>query len=244
MKEILSEIKKIGLSDKAAKVYLAALELGEATVQELARKADVKRTTIYYLLDELISSEALLITKRNKKNYYIPVPPRQLLKFARRRLMEFDDSLEEIEKYSHAVFKRPRTYFLHGPSGFKQAWNLILNPKTKEYRIITDAESFLGFVKEQYIAEEIIAFKKNLGIKSKQIIVDTSYARKIVGRDANENRQSKFLPAGISIPFTEVIGENIVVFISPRFYSTILVIENDDFVETRKKLFDVMWSKL
>jgi sugar-specific transcriptional regulator TrmB len=45
-------IQNMGFSDKAAKVYLAALELGESTVQTLAKKSGLKRTTIYYVLTE------------------------------------------------------------------------------------------------------------------------------------------------------------------------------------------------
>ena len=39
------ELQKIGLSEKEAKVYLAALELGQASVQNIARKAEVNRAT-------------------------------------------------------------------------------------------------------------------------------------------------------------------------------------------------------
>ena len=53
-------LKNLGLSEKAAQVYLASLELGEAPVQKLAERAGLKRTTVYYVLEELVAFFALL----------------------------------------------------------------------------------------------------------------------------------------------------------------------------------------
>ena len=44
---LVTHLKNIGLGDKAAKVYLAMLELGPASVLEIAAKASVNRPTTY-----------------------------------------------------------------------------------------------------------------------------------------------------------------------------------------------------
>ena len=46
-------IQTLGLSEHEAAVYLAALELGEANIQEISRKSGVKRTSIYNFIDTL-----------------------------------------------------------------------------------------------------------------------------------------------------------------------------------------------
>ena len=51
--ELVEALEAYGLNKKQAKVYLACLELGLATVQDLAKRSGVRRTTIYSLLDEL-----------------------------------------------------------------------------------------------------------------------------------------------------------------------------------------------
>ena len=58
MADLVEIIKNLGLTTKAAKIYLAALELGEASVQQLAQKSRIKRTTLYYILDELVEAGA------------------------------------------------------------------------------------------------------------------------------------------------------------------------------------------
>ncbi len=244
MKEDLILIEKIGLSSKAAKVYLAALELGESTVQTLAQKSSLKRTTIYYVLNELIDQGALIATKRNKKTYYLAEAPRSLLKRAREKLWDVENEITELEARQHAVYNKPRIYFLYGPSGFKQIWDKIFDSKTRDYRIITDGASFLDFVREKYILDDIIKRKRELNISSRQIIVDSPYAKEITAKDTRENRQSKFLPASCKLPFTEVITDTFVAFISPRWDDTLFVVENIEFAKTRKNLFETTWARL
>lgn len=244
MTDLVEITTNIGFSTKAAKVYLAALELGEASIQRLAQKSKIKRTTLYYILDELIESGALICTKVGKKTYYIPEEPITLLKNAKEKISNFESSLALLEDKIGYVKNKPRVYFLYGSAGFKEAWDIILNTKEKEYRIITQGENFLDYVKEKYILEEIIAKKKARGVSSKQLIVDSPYARKIIAKDFRENRISKILQPIYKLPFTEIITESVVAFISPRFSSMIFIVENEDFSRTRKSIFELLWNSI
>lgn len=237
-------IKNLGLTTKGAKIYLAALELGEASVQQLAKKARIKRTTLYYILDELIEAGALISTKTGKKMYYVPEQPGMLLNNVKEKISNFEESLKLLEDTAGHIYKKPRVYFLYGSAGFKQAWDLILHTKEKEYRIITEGENFLGYVKEKYIVDEIIAKKKRLGVLSRQLITASAYAKRIIAKDSQENRVSKLLPTQCKLPFTEIITESIVAFISPRFNNMIFVVENDSFARTRKSIFESLWQAI
>ena len=49
------ELQHIGLNEREAKVYLAALELGPSPVQKIAQRAGIPRATVYLVLDDLRS---------------------------------------------------------------------------------------------------------------------------------------------------------------------------------------------
>jgi HTH-type transcriptional regulator, sugar sensing transcriptional regulator len=242
--DLVEVIEKAGLSEKAAKVYLASLELGESTLLEIGKRSKLKRTTLYYLLDELMGSGALLMTRRGKKTYFVAAEPKALLKRSRERLGEFEDALSSLEARSHAVYAKPRTYFLYGPAGFKQLWSLIFKNADDEYLITTNAEHFLEYVAEKYVEGDIVATKRKLGIVSRQLIVDSPYARKICAKDARENRSSKLISSRYPLPFTEVVAGDLVAFISPRSHNLIMVIENDMFAKTRSSFFNALWDAL
>ncbi len=244
MKENLQLITKLGLSTKASKAYLALLEIGEATIQQVSKRSGVKRTSLYYTLSELTQVGAIVETKRNKKSYYIPVDPSILLKTVRNNIFEVEQSLPQLEQLKHSIYEKPRLYFLYGPQGFKQIWDMIFKSKSKHYSIVTDGIGFLDFVKEKYILQEIIKEKKRLGISSRQIIMDSDYSRKIVAKDPQENRVSKIISPNYKLPFTEIISDNFVAFISPRVDNNLFVIENENFVKTRLNMFDALWDKI
>jgi sugar-specific transcriptional regulator TrmB len=245
MHELLEIIKNGGMSEKEAKIYLGALELGEGTVQDISKKSGVVRTSLYYRIEKLVTDGFLIETKRNKKKYYMACPPSDVATKLRQRVRDFESNIDLLESKRGSLFKRPRMYFLHGPSGFKETWNIIFKSDPKEYCIITEGLNFLDYVKAKYIVSEIIADKKRLGVRSKQIIVDSTYARNsILPKDKIENRQSRLLPFGTRLPFTEIICPKMVVFISPKFNDSIFIIEDGAYVETRKVLFDQIWHTL
>jgi sugar-specific transcriptional regulator TrmB len=244
MNEHETILRNLGLSEKGAQLYLACLRLGEATVLDLARESGLKRTTIYYILEELTGSGALVETKRSKKTRYVAADPKDLLIAARERHAEAEKSLHILEEQRGSLSGQHRVYFLYGPAGFKQIWNMILRSKDREYRIISAAEEFSGFIPEKYLLSEIIAKKKRLGFKSRQIVADSPLARKIIVKDTEENRTSKIMPFTSKIGFSEIITSEFVAFISPRYDNTLFVVEDELFAKTRQVIFDSLWSSL
>src|SRR3989344_1666564 len=244
MDHLLVALQGLGLSKSASKVYLSALELGESTASLLARTAKVKRTTLYSILEELKMRGVVAQTRRGKRTLYIAEAPAVLLKRAKEQIDDFQSSLPELEEHRTAVFRRSRVYYLYGPSGFKQLWEKIFESKEKEFRIITQGENFLDYVKERYILNEIIKKKKELNIHSKQLISDSKYARGIIAKDARENRVSKILPPIYKLPFTEITCGNFVAFIAPRFEELIFLIEDEMFARTHRSLFEILWNSI
>jgi sugar-specific transcriptional regulator TrmB len=50
---LLITIQNYGFSDKEAKIYLTTLELGSAIASTIARRAELKRVTVYALLNDM-----------------------------------------------------------------------------------------------------------------------------------------------------------------------------------------------
>ncbi len=245
MTNLTELLQKSGMSEKESKIYLACLELGEATVKEISKKSGVVRTSLYYMIERLTREGFIIETKKGKKSHFAACTPSSLALKLRQRLREFESHLGELEAMKGSLFKKPRMYFLHGQNGFKEVWNIIFKSDPREYSIITEGLNFLDYVKTKYIVSEIISQKKKLGVRSKQIIVDSTYAREhILPKDRMENRKSRLLPLGTRLAFTEIICPNLVAYISPKYNDSIFIIEDSAFAETRKVLFDQIWYGL
>ncbi len=239
----IQSLKGIGLSDKAARIYIAAIELGESTIQELARKSNVARTSIYHVIEELIEKGHLIEINKTGKTLYIPANPQEIYLSSREKLREFESLVPFFQERMHSTHTRSKVLFFQGTIGFKQVWDMVLKSKGKEYMLITSVKQFVEFVKEKYIYDDIIKRKLKGGYKSRQIIIDTPYARTVSARDKNENRETRFLPGGTELFFIEIICEEFVAFISTRAENMIFVVEHDMFAETRKEIFNVLWEK-
>lgn len=80
--QLLRQLEDMGLSEKEAKVYVASLMLGPATVQQISTQADIKRVTTYVILESLAALGLVGQASHGKKTYFTaedPVSLRRLL---------------------------------------------------------------------------------------------------------------------------------------------------------------------
>jgi sugar-specific transcriptional regulator TrmB len=243
-KNLLKILQGAGLSSKQSRVYTALLLLGEATVQELAKEAGLKRPTTYVILEELKEKQLAFEAKAGSKTVFVPEQPRTLLERVSQAAADFSKHLPQLESLQVPERSKPRIVYLDGPDGFKKIWRLLFMSGHKEYLIMTDPQEMLGFVRKRYITETIIKQKVALGIRSRQLIAFSEYAKEIVKKDAVENRVSKIVPHTYKLPYTTIIFGDTVAFISPAGENVMMVAQSPSFARTQRAIFDLLWSIL
>ena len=72
-------LQEIGLSEKAATIYIALLNNRRMTIAQLARESGVKRATCYEYIDALLAKGFLLRQPVGKRIYYSAVNPHKIL---------------------------------------------------------------------------------------------------------------------------------------------------------------------
>ncbi len=65
----IEKLKKLGLTEKEAVIYINALSLGTFSVSSIAQKTGIKRPTCYIILDELIKKNLVTRVPRAKKPF-------------------------------------------------------------------------------------------------------------------------------------------------------------------------------
>lgn len=93
-----AELKKAGLTDKEAAVYLASLSLGPSPVQFIARKAKVARATTYVVLENLMDKGLIARYEQGKKTMFVAEAPEQLLHVIDKRKQEMERYYEDINE--------------------------------------------------------------------------------------------------------------------------------------------------
>jgi len=70
---------EIGLSKNEAKVYLALLELGSATVGNISKKSKVHRTNVYDSLTKLESKNLVNCIEKDGTKYFNARDPKEIM---------------------------------------------------------------------------------------------------------------------------------------------------------------------
>lgn len=117
--ELAYTLQQIGLSDKEAQVYLALLSLESATAYRIAENCDVKKPTVYVILEELRKKGLVLKVPHVKKSLYSARNIGEYLQEQESRL----DSVRSIVPRLQAlgIADKPGVYFFTGLQGIAQA---------------------------------------------------------------------------------------------------------------------------
>lgn len=120
------ELKRLGLKDKEAAVYLSCLELGPAPVQQIARKAKVVRATTYVVLEALAQRGLVTQYKEGKKTLFSAEPPSQLMRLLEKqeetieeKKHELTNMLPELQALIKISGERPSVRYFDGIEGLR-----------------------------------------------------------------------------------------------------------------------------
>ena len=95
---LIQSLLNLGLNEKEAKTYLACLELGSGTIQEIAQKAGVKRSSIYNFIDKLIEMSLISKTQKHNRYYFLAESPEILKKIQQKNQTLLNKNVPDLIK--------------------------------------------------------------------------------------------------------------------------------------------------
>lgn len=131
-------LKTLGFTDSESKLYLVSLEMGEATVQELAKKANISRVTAYAVVDALMKSGLMSTIQKGKRRLFLAESPDRLTSFMRARMEQMNSTLHEVEGSLDELRllqrgEKPVVRLFKGEEGIKVFQQDVLDARPKEY---------------------------------------------------------------------------------------------------------------
>lgn len=122
-------LQKVGLSDKEARLYVTGLQLGPATVQELARDSEIKRTTVYEVIKTLQDKKLINVSQRGKRQIYIMEEPENVRLFLKQKEKVFQRILPELESLKNKDTRKPAVRIFEGKKGLEKIYeDMIKEP--------------------------------------------------------------------------------------------------------------------
>lgn len=249
---IQDTLLQFGLTSVQAQVYALLLEHGPLKAGELAKKSAIKRSSVYYILEELTAMS--LVEKQSgesKPDIFVPKHPENLRSHVEERLRKardaeviFSSHIGELTSQFVLTTGKPGVRSYDGLEGLKLVYKEI-NEKYDHFRLI---RSFYDHADNEItdIVERQIRHQVEQDIESQVLTHITPQAIKYA-LDYRDNKTTvnphfitdeKFqLPAQIAI-----YGNKVAITDFPSMLIT-TIIENKAIKDTFEALFDLLWRK-
>ncbi|OGY42774.1 MAG: hypothetical protein A2Y67_02545 [Candidatus Buchananbacteria bacterium RBG_13_39_9] len=243
------ELKKSGLSDKEAKIYLVSLERGPETAPMLAKLSEIVRPTAYVVIENLIKKGLMSSITKDKKVYFIAESPEHLLSLIRlqkqeveEREREFMKLIPELQAIANLKGEKPKVRVFEGKEGLKTVIASILKSKTKLIYSFAPVDQLFSLFPVKEHGELMASPRVQKKIKAK--ILYTSSKGPIYKRRDPQNLREAIYIEGKRFPFKCGIDiyDNNIAFYSYKGAIMGVIIENEDMAATLKTIFELIWQ--
>jgi sugar-specific transcriptional regulator TrmB len=248
MNDDIKTLNKIGLSQKQAIVYIAMLELGEAKITDIAKRANLKRPTVYLIIEELELLGLVSQIIKGKSKIYSAIHPRrinELLEFRKNKFQELLPSL--IVKYKSAS-GRPRTQMLEGMEAIRQSYREALTSLTQnncEQLWISNLSSIM-----EKFPEIMGEYSRVLNKFPKSNIREILFGKGNINEwlkktKRNKNHQTKYInDQNFGGETDQLITRDKLFFFAIHPEPFVLIIESEEMAKTQKFLFENIWKTI
>ena len=153
--KIATLLQKFGLTPKEAALFVAAIELGAASVQDLASQAGVSRPTSYAILEKLREKGLVTTFRKKQVRYYATEDPQEIVRWSEAKVQTLKQVLPALQQRAGTGRHRPTVRFYEGKDGVERILGEILFEATRLYAFASaddlfgTIESFETFVRRR-----------------------------------------------------------------------------------------------
>lgn len=240
---VIKELESFGLTDKEARVYIAATKFQTFSMADVARASQVKRPTCYIIVESLIKKGFVVAVPDAKLSRYIVIEPSVLLEKKKEQIKTLEVAVTQLNsiRYLSSV-EQPTIKLYRGKSGVKEIYLEILNDKPKFIASIANPDYLAT-----YLGSDFLTWwgdrRSAAGI----------YQYALQNKDYEKNnprpkgplrkREVRYLPEDFDTSSMFYLWNHKVGFISNKIEGISFIVSSKEFSELQKRIFDDLWNK-
>jgi sugar-specific transcriptional regulator TrmB len=234
-------LEELGLKKNKAKVYLASLELGAASGADIAHRARLPRTTTLEILEFLTSQGLLGYVNEGRTRIYSAEPPEKLRTLLKEKERALQSVLPELRSRVHTRGARPRVQMFDGVEGVKTVFEDTLTTSSKQLDGILSMQDLYKTPGKQYM-DDYVKRRIGAGIRLRVIRSQMKEVEETWPTSQVEARELRYGPAEYLFPMTMYFYDRKVGIIGTERESFGMIIESEEFFQTQKNLFELLWD--
>jgi HTH-type transcriptional regulator, sugar sensing transcriptional regulator len=239
--KVIKELRELNLEDNEIRVYLSCLKLGSSKVHEIAKKAELIRTTTYGLLRSLIEKGLVSTVLKNNITYFQAAPAKQLIEIIDEKRKKIQNILPELEKIQKSITSVHKIQLFEGEEGIKTVINDIVNKPNNIVKIIGSGQKWFN-LSEAFVT---IYYRKKVEMKvhTNVIVPDTKEERESLKNVEMKNTKMRFLKE-VNFNGTCYIYQDKLAFVSYEEENVHgFIIQDAILFNLQNTMFDNLWKQ-
>lgn len=239
---ITDKLNEIGLVKKEQAFYLAALNMGGATVSSVAASAGISRTNGYDILERLEQRGLLsMIPDHDGTKKVYPEDPAVLTRDWERKRSILNELVPELRSIYNNQPYIPRTRLYEGKEGIKRALWETLQCQSKTLLGILSMNELFETPGQEWM-EKFIEERTRRAIKLKVIRSKIrENDKELWTQNEAELRELKYAPENIDLGMTMYINDEKVTYVSSVKENYAMVVESRELSNLNRALFKSLW---
>jgi sugar-specific transcriptional regulator TrmB len=238
--ELTNVLQHLGLHEKEAKVYLALLQMGTASVPSISIKAGTKRPTTYLILEELRMKGLVTLLPKRIKALYTAESPYKLLEEQREKEETIRHNMPELMAIYNSKKEKPKVVYYQGEDNIIKLYSQIF--KEREILFYGSISSISPTVYEKIKKYLEVIQKENLNVR--EILQADEKSIEFGKENSSENHKIKIASKNFIFPTDNIIFGNKVAIITYKDTPMAVVIESSDVAATYKSMFEIAWNSI
>ena len=235
-------LKSLGFTDSEANIYLVSLEMGPASVQDLAKKANVSRVTTYAVIETLMKNGLMSTVQKGKKNMFVAESPERLISHVQSKVETMKATLQEVSASLHELKlvqrgEKPVVKMFEGEEAIRVMQEDVLNTQPKEiyeFENLDDARNATPPDIVESHGQKVNRFKPNAKLVYK--------AESGEVKPYNTNLKSIRLDSKLDFHGGISIYGNKVSLVSYSQKPICVIIESKNIADTMRALYEEYWK--
>jgi HTH-type transcriptional regulator, sugar sensing transcriptional regulator len=239
--ELEEFLHDFGLTKKQAKVYLTSLQLGPASIQDIARAAKDQRTNLYDAVHELVAKGLMSITSVGKRHHFVAEDPVALKSVINEKERSLHEVLPQFASLYSTGEVKPRIRYYPGIEGYRLVYEDSLTTKEKKLYGIFSVQDIWEVLGREY-ADDMVQRRARKDIALRVIRSKAREQENPYGSRLADLRELRFAPVGMDFPVTTYVYDNKVIVLSSKRETFGLIIESADIATAHRHYFDALWQ--
>ena len=235
-------IEQLGYPKSQVRIYLAALDIGESTITDLAAKVKMPRTSVQSIIEDMHQRGLMNCYLKKRRKVWVAENPDKLMIKLREAEAALKTVMPELQAKRFAHGGRPRVRIYTGADQIKFVMEEILAAQRNVLGLV-DWDDWRTLVGGDFM-DDFIERRIQHFLKMRLLAPKTELSLQLKARDEKQFRSTRFLPSGADIKTSQFIYGNTLAIISLNKRKPVaIVMEDPDVVYTATLLFESLWRQ-